>query len=130
MSALRTSIAYTLGAAMIVGQVGMATAAPLPTHVAAMKSVVADHLSAEPLRAAPMAIMGRRHITDIPIRMVGTITRMQRTTGRTTDTRTTATMYGPTGFTTITTAITGIRITIIGELNAGRVRSDQTWKEV
>ncbi len=34
------SLAYTLGAALIAGQMGMATAAPMPTNLSAMKSAV------------------------------------------------------------------------------------------
>ena len=36
MRVLRTSIASMLGAALMAGQMGMATATPLPTHSAAM----------------------------------------------------------------------------------------------
>lgn len=41
MRILRTSIAWTLGAALIASQIGIAAAAPLSTNIAAMKSITA-----------------------------------------------------------------------------------------
>ena len=40
MRVLRKLFAFTLGAALIAGQIGVAAAAPLPTNIAAMKSAV------------------------------------------------------------------------------------------
>jgi hypothetical protein len=42
MSILKTTVVHTLAASLIAGQVGAAAAAPLPTNIAAMKSMVAD----------------------------------------------------------------------------------------
>jgi hypothetical protein len=42
MNFWKTAIACTLSGALTASQVGAVTAAPMPTNVAAMKSVVAD----------------------------------------------------------------------------------------
>jgi hypothetical protein len=42
MSILKTTVVHALAASLIAGQVGAAAAAPLPTNIAAMKSMVAD----------------------------------------------------------------------------------------
>ena len=42
MSILKTTVVHALAGSLIAGQIGAAAAAPLPTNIAAMKSMVAD----------------------------------------------------------------------------------------
>ena len=45
MNIWKTAIACSLTAAVVAGQVGQATAAPLPTHVATMKAAAGDDIT-------------------------------------------------------------------------------------